>query len=125
MQQFSQSTPFSLRAAALGLVLLSGCQGVITPNAEVTGSMLGFQIRNLDNAQWHDCTVILNRDAGDENRFTHHIGNVEPGATERILVTAFSKKNGERFIPVISKARTLDIQCRMPFLPYSMDLDKK
>lgn len=123
MQRFSQPAALFLTFASLGLAF-SGCQGVIRPNAEVTGSILGFQIRNLDDAQWHDCTVILNADAGDAGRFTHHIGNVEPGATERVLATEFSKKNGDRFIPVLSKARTLDIQCRLPFLPYSVNLDE-
>ena len=108
--------------AGLLLALLTACGPFSKPNAEVSFHELILSVKNLDKDAWSGCQYILNASAGAENQYVYEAGDVPGLDSQAVLATSFIKADGKRFIPVITKATDVTIQCKNPGQPFSQAL---
>lgn len=102
----------------VALLNFSGCQYAQQPKADVDFYHVGVDITNHNNFTWEGCDATLNTESDKENQYTLHIGSVQAGESITVITTKFSKDDGKRFIPVVTVAKDIQIQCKKPLRPF-------
>lgn len=118
-----KSIPHLLILAGSLLLFQTGCQIAGKPNAAIEVNELSAEVKNLDQtAYWKACTMVLNPSAGVDEQYSYPLGDIGPQESISVFLARFTKKDGKRFIPILTKTSEAKLQCQQPILPVTVNV---